>query len=92
MALSPQDKLFYEEKLGWKSFGFLFAETVIIGAIAWPTLLYVQDWSDGQTDKWSVNVAYDLAVIGFLLGSVVSVIMYLIFKFFLEMGWLPKRR
>jgi len=92
MALSEQDKVFYQEKLGWKSFGYLFAATVGIGAVAWPLLLYVQDSMNGDTSKWSFNVVYNLAVIGFLLGMVVSVIMYLIFKFFLEMEWLPKRR
>jgi len=92
MALSPQDKAFYEEKLGWKSFGYLFAATVIIGAIAWPLLIFLQDWSNGETSKWSFNVVYKLAVMGFLLGTVVSVVMYLIFKFFLSMEWLPRRR
>jgi len=92
MALSPQDKAFYEEKLGWKSFGYLFTATVVIGAIAWPSLIYVEDWSNGQTEKWSGNVVFDLAVMGFLLGTVVSVVMYLIFKLFLAMEWLPSRR
>ena len=92
MALSKQDQAFYEEKLGWKSFGILFGATAIIGAIMWPLLLYIQDWSVGQTGKWSTNVVYDLAVMGFLLGTVVSVVMYLAFKFLLTMGWLPKRR
>ena len=92
MALSQQDKEFYEEKLALNSFGYLFAATVIIGAIAWPLLLYIEDLSNGQTDTWSLKVALNLSIIGFLLGSVVSVIMYLIFKFLLEVGWLPKRR
>jgi hypothetical protein len=92
MALSKQDQAFYEKKLGWKSFGYMFAATAIIGAVMWPVLLYFQDWSAGQTSKWSVNVVYDLAVMGFLLGCVVAVIMYLGFKFLLSMGWLPSRR
>ena len=92
MALSKRDQAFYEEKLGWKSFGYLFAATTIIGAVMWPLLLYIQDWSAGQTSKWSANVVYDLAVMGFLLGTVVAVVMYLVFKFFLAMGWLPSRR
>ena len=92
MALSKQDQAFYEEKLGLKSFGYLFVATALIGAIMWPLLLYIQDWSDGQTGMWSLNVAYKLAVIGFLLGTVVAVIMYLGFKFLLQMGWLPSRR
>ena len=92
MALSKQDQAFYEEKLGWKSFGFLLLVTDIIGAIMWPSLLYLEDWSNGTTSKWSINVAYNLAAMGFLLGTVVAVLMYLIFKFFLSMGWLPSRR
>ncbi len=92
MALSKNDQAFYEEKLGWKSFGYLFVATAIIGALMWPTLLYLQDWSIGQTGSWSLNVAYNLAVIGFLLGTVVAVVMYLAFKFLLSMGWLPSRR
>jgi hypothetical protein len=92
MALSKKDQAFYEEKLGWKSFGFMLGATALIGAVMWPTLLYLQDWSIGQTSTWSVNVAYNLAVMGFLLGTVVSVVMYLGFKFLLSMGWLPSRR
>ena len=92
MALSEQDKAFYEEKLGLSSFGYLFGATVAIGAIVWPLLLYILDWSSGDTSKWTFHVAFNLAVMGFLLGSVVSVFMYLMFKFFLEMGWLPKRK
>lgn len=92
MALSKADQAFYEEKLRWKSFGILFGATAVIGAIMWPVLLYLQDWSIGQTSKWTFNVAYDLAVMGFLLGTVVAVIMYLAFKFLLSMGWLPARR
>jgi membrane protein DedA with SNARE-associated domain len=92
MALSKQDQAFYEEKLNYKSIGYLFLATTVVGAIAWPSLLFLQDWSVGDTSKWSINVAYKLAVMGFLLGSVVSVLMYLAFKCLLQMGWLPSRR
>jgi hypothetical protein len=92
MALSKQDQAFYEEKLSWKSVGYLFGATTVIGAVMWPLLIYLQDWSMGQTSQWSANVVYDLAVMGFLLGSVVAVVMYLAFKFLLSMGWLPSRR
>ncbi len=92
MALSKHDQDFYEEKLSWKSFAYLFVATAVIGAVMWPALLYLQDWSIGQTGAWSFNVAYNLAVIGFLLGTVVAVVMYLAFKFLLSMGWLPSRR
>ena len=92
MALSKQDQAFYEEKLSYRSLYYLFGATSFIGAIMWPTLLYLQDWSSGQVALWSVNVFFRLAVIGFLLGIVVAVVMSLAFKFLLAMGWLPSRR
>ena len=91
MALSKQDQAFYEEKLNYKSMGYLFGATTLVGAVAWPLLLYIQDWSAGQASTWSLKVAYNLAVMGFLLGSVVAVVMYLAFKCLLQMGWLPSR-
>jgi hypothetical protein len=92
MALSKQDQDFYEEKLNFKWIGYLFGATTLIGAVMWPSLLYVQDWLIGQTGTWSANVVYDLAIMGFLLGSVVAFLLYLSFKFLLSMGWLPSRR
>jgi hypothetical protein len=92
MALSKRDQAFYEEKLNYKSIGYLFGATTLIGAVMCPLLTYIQDWSSGQTGNWSGDMVYKLAVIGFLLGTVVAVVMYLAFKFFLEMGWLPSRR
>ena len=92
MALSKQDQAFYEEKLNYKSIGYLFGATTLVGAITWPSLLYLQDWLSGHTGMWSADMVYKLAVMGFLLGSVVAVIMYLAFKFLLSMGWLPSRR
>ena len=92
MALSKQDQAFYEEKLNYKSIGYLFGATTIVGAIMCPLLMYFLDLSAGDTSKWSVDVVYKLAVTGFLLGSVVAVVMYLAFKCLLQMGWLPSRR
>ena len=91
MALSKQDQAFYEEKLNYKSIGYLFGATTIVGAIMWPVVYYIQDWAAGQASTWSVTVVYKLATMGFLLGSVVAVIMYLAFKCLLQMGWLPSR-
>jgi fumarate reductase subunit D len=92
MALSKKDQAFYEEKLGWKAFGYLFAATTIIGAVMCPLILFAQDWSDGQTSKWSANMVWDLAVMGFMLGTVVAAVMYVAFKCLLALGWLPSRR
>ena len=72
--------------------GYLFGATTIVGAIMCPLLMYFQDWLAGQTSTWSTNMVYKLAVMGFLLGSVVAVILYLAFKCLLQMGWLPSRR
>jgi hypothetical protein len=91
MALSKQDQAYYQEKLGYKYIAYLFATTSIVGAIAFPSLFYFQDWMDGQTGKWSSHVVSNLATEGFLIGSVFAVGMYLLFKFLLEMGWLPRR-
>jgi len=92
MALSKQDQAFYEEKLSYKSIYYLFGTTCFMGAVAAPTILFLADWSSGQGGTWSIDVFYKIAVEGFLLGSVVAVVLYLAFKFLLEMGWLPSRR
>jgi hypothetical protein len=92
MALSKQDQAFYEEKLGWKSFGFLLLVTAVFGAIMWPSLWFLQDWSAGQASKWTSSIVTDLALMGFMLGSTTAVFMYLGFKFLLSMEWLPSRR
>ena len=92
MALSKLDQDFYEEKLGWKSVSFLFGATSLIGAVMWPLVIYMQDWSAGTTSLWSVNVVTNLAIMGFLLGVVVAFLMFMAFKFLLQMGWLPSRR
>jgi hypothetical protein len=92
MALSKQDQEFYEEKLGWKSFGLLVLVTALFGALMWPSLWFLQDWSAGRAGQWSSSIVYDLAIMGLMLGSATAVFMYLGFKFFLSMGWLPSRR
>jgi hypothetical protein len=92
MALSPEDRAYYEEKLNWKGYVWLWGVTVIVGAIIWPLLIYIQDASAGQTGKWSAEVVGQLAFCGALMGTTMSVIMYLIARFYLWMGWLPSRR
>jgi hypothetical protein len=92
MALSKKDQEFYEEKLNIKSTGYLFLYTTVVGAVVVPAALYLQDVSTGNTSKWSLDVVLKLAEEGFMLGCIVAVVMYLAFKFLLQMGWLPSRR
>lgn len=92
MALSPQDRAFYEEKLGWKGFIYLFIATVITGALACPVLLYVQDYAGGHAASWNFAVAENVAIVGMLLGTALSVIMFFLARFYLWLGWLPRRR
>jgi hypothetical protein len=92
MALSPEDRAFYEEKLGWKGFIYLYVATVLVGAIMWPAILYVHDESNGQTAQWSFTVVRNLAISGMLLGTAMSVIMFVLARFYLWLGWLPRRR
>jgi len=92
MALSKQDQEFYEEKLNYKAIYYLFGYTCVVGAIAAPSLMFLADWSAGQGGTWTFSMVEKVAVIGGLLGSVVAVVMYLAFKFLLQMGWLPSRR
>jgi hypothetical protein len=92
MALSPQDRAFYEEKLGWKGFGYLFVATVVTGAIACPLVLYIQDYSIGRAASWNFGILTNVAISGMLLGMALSVIMFFLARFYLWLGWLPRRR
>ena len=92
MPLSKRDQEFYEEKLNLKSTGYLFLATSGVGAIMVPVALFIQDASAGQASTWTFKVVMNLAVVGCMLGCLVAVIMYLVFKFLLQMGWLPSRR
>jgi hypothetical protein len=89
MALSKADQEFYEEKLSYKSVGYLFGSTCLLGTLSFPAVTFFQV---GDTKTFTANVAYDLAIEGFLLGTVVAFAMYMAFKFLLSMGWLPSRR
>ena len=92
MALSAQDKEFYEQKLSMGSFGYVAGATTLVGTIGWPILFFVQDWSVGLAGRWDFKVALNWCAMGFLIGLTVSVFLYLFFKFLLEMEWLPARR
>ena len=92
MALSPQDRKFYDSKLNWNGFVTLLVTTVICGAILVPAFLYVQDYEAHTTGGWSVATAGRLAFVGMILGSVLSALMFGLARFYLWMGWLPRRR
>jgi hypothetical protein len=92
MALSPQDRAFYDAKLNWHGFLYLLAATMIFGAIAWPGILYVQDYSSGAAGHWNFTVVRNLALCGLMMGCAMSVIMFFLARFYLWMGWLPRRR
>ncbi|MCE0499354.1 MAG: hypothetical protein LV481_15545 [Methylacidiphilales bacterium] len=92
MALSPQDKTYYEEKLEVKGYIPFFFATLIVGGISVPFLLFLMDWSAGSTSHWNAHLVGTLMAMGCMLGSVVSIVMNLIFRFLLLMGWLPSRR
>ena len=92
MPLSKRDQEFYEEKLSIKSTGYLFLATCGVGAIMVPVALYIQDAMAGQASTWTMKIVLNLVVVGVMLGCLVAVIMYLGFKFLLQMGWLPSRR
>ncbi len=92
MALSKKDQEFYEEKLSIKSAGYLFLYTTLVGAVLVPAALYLQDSAAGTTSKWSFDIVMKLSEEGFMLGCIVAIIMYLAFKFLLQMGWLPSPR
>jgi hypothetical protein len=92
MALTPQDYAYYEEKLAVMGYLPYFFSTLLIGAIGVPLMLYMLDWSSGDTSHWTPHLVGTLIAMGCMLGSVVSVIMNFIFRFLLSMGWLPPRR
>ena len=92
MALSKQDQAFYEEKLNYKSIGYLFGATTILGAIMWPLTAFMMDYSTGAISTWNGKTVEGLMIMGFMLGTIVSVVMNFLFRFLLWMGWLPPRR
>ena len=92
MALSPQDRAYYEEKLNWKGALYLFGVTIAIGAVVWPLLLYLQDWQTPRESLWTQKIVLETSMNGAALGLLVSGIMYTVFRVMLSQGWMPKRR
>jgi hypothetical protein len=92
MALSPQDHTYWEDKLTVMGFLPFFLTTTLIGAIAFPVMLFLMDWSSGSIANWSTHVVVNLMTIGFMFGTILSILMNFIFRFLLWMGWLPSRR
>jgi hypothetical protein len=92
MALSKKDKEFWEAKLSLKMAGYLMLYTSLLGTIAVPTALYIQDAALGHTEKWSFDVVMKDAEVGLMFGVMIAIVMYLAFKLLLQIGWLPSRR
>jgi len=91
MALSKKDQAFYEEKLSIKSAGYLFLYTMLLGALALPAAIYALDASNGDTSKWTFRVVVQLSEEGVMIGCIIAILMFLLFKFLLQVGWLPPR-
>ncbi len=91
MALSKKDQEFYEEKLSLKSAGYLFLYTMLLGAVAVPAAIYMLDASSGNTSNWTFRMVVQLSEEGVMFGCIVAIVMFLLFKFLLQMGWLPPR-
>jgi hypothetical protein len=77
--------------LSIKSAGFLFLYTMLVGGLAVPAGIYLLDASNGDTSKWTFRIVVQLSEEGVMFGCMISVIMFLLFKFLLQMGWLPSR-
>lgn len=92
MALSPQDKAYWEDKLGWKGFVLLLAGTIFMGCLIGPIFLFTLDWSSGHTGKWTWAIALDIAQSNFMLALLVATIMWCLGRLYLWMEWLPSRR
>ncbi len=88
MALSPQDKLYWQQRLGWKTFFYLWLATIFLGTVAFPLFLYSRGELAGSTSADFQS----LILSGFFLGSLVTMLIYGIGRFYLHMGWLPPRR
>ncbi len=91
MALTPQDHDYYMDKLTVMGFLPFFFTTSLIGAVALPILAYTMDLSAGSTSSWSTHVFFNLMIIGFMIGTILSMVMNFVFRFLLWMGWLPSR-
>ena len=48
MPLTPQDQLYWKEKLGWRNYLRVLSLTAIIGCVVWPVFRYIMVWSAGN--------------------------------------------
>ena len=71
---------------------YLWLGTGFVGAILWPLMSFVIDVVEGEAKGWTLGTAMIYFANGLLLSTVVSVVIYLIARFYLWMEWLPKRR
>jgi len=91
MALTPQDKAYWEDKLGWKGFVYLLVGTVSIGCFIGPLFLYLVSWMNGHADQWSWALALEISESNFMLALLVAIMVWCIGRLYLWMEWLPSR-
>jgi succinate dehydrogenase hydrophobic anchor subunit len=92
MPLSPQDRAYWRDRLGWKAFVYLFVSAVFMGCFVYPLLLFVLAWLNGHLGDWTFAGAVDMAKANFFLALLISLMMWLIAQLYYFMDWLPPRR
>jgi hypothetical protein len=92
MPLTPQDKAYWKDRLGWKAFVFLVLSTEIVGCVVWPILLYVMNQTSNPPGVWSWAITSGAIGSYFMLALLVSTIMWFAGQLFLWMDWLPRQR
>jgi hypothetical protein len=92
MPLSPQDKAYWKDKLGWKAAVFLIVSTIVMGCVVWPIMLVTISATSGQASAWTWKAITEQVEGNFMLALLVSTIMWFIGQLYIWMDWLPPRR
>ena len=92
MPLTPQDQLYWKEKLGWKNYLRVLSLTAIIGCVVWPIFRYIMVWSAGNASQWNSSAAFSEVVANFFLAVLVSTLIWCLGQVFSFLDWLPPRR
>ena len=92
MPLTPQDQLYWKEKLGWRNFLRVVTLTAIIGCVIWPIFRYIMVWSAGHLAEWTWSAAVSEIMANFMVAVLVSTIIWSVGQIMSFMDWLPPRR